>query len=371
MTQYAISGRANNFHLIRHCAAVAVLLTHSYYVVGGRYADEPLVRFLHHSIGNYAVDVFFLLSGFLLAQSLARNESLLGYAVSRALRIAPALLATVLATSLILGPIVSELPASEYFGDPRLLQYILGAGSSLWTSAPLPGVFDMAPVASAMNVSIWTIKYEIAAYAMLAALVLLGRLSSGRIWVPVAACLAAAYIVGRMALPWPETHGSITSNLLHFLLYFGLGACVFVFRRHIPLTLSGLAMLSLAAIATHPSAAREFFEAAAIAYGVFWLAFLRAPFFLPASCSVDCSYGLYLLGFPIQQAIRQALPSIEPLELFFLSLAVTLPAAVLSWCLIEKPGLACRAALTRWLSAVILPNPTPPPPRAVKYSNGA
>ena len=104
---YAQSGRDNNFHLIRHLAALAVVLTHSYAVVTGQYSSEPLVSLLGRSIGHYAVDVFFVLSGFVVTQSLARNANLTRFAVSRVLRIFPALIVAVLATAFILGPAVS------------------------------------------------------------------------------------------------------------------------------------------------------------------------------------------------------------------------------------------------------------------------
>lgn len=347
------SGRENNFDVIRHAAAIAVVLTHSYYVATGKFSEEPLVDQLDHSIGNYAVDVFFLLSGFLLAQSISKNGDLLRFAVSTALRIGPALVVVVLATSLVLGPLVSDLSPYEYFSGPRVLSYVLGAGSTLYTSNPLPGVFDGLPVATLVNVPLWTIKYEILAYVTLAAVVLLGRWTGGRSWVPLFAACAAFYAIGRIALPWPGTHASILSNVLHFFLYFYLGASAYVLRRKLPLSLLGLLVLILCAASTHRTQAREFYEALAVGYGVLWLAFLPRPSWLRTSFKADYSYGLYLFSFPIQQTLRQVWPSVEPLQLFVISLLATLPFAALSWHLVERRALACRPRVFAWISSLL------------------
>jgi peptidoglycan/LPS O-acetylase OafA/YrhL len=56
-------------------------------VVRGGLESEPLATLLDHSLGNYAVDVFFALSGFLVVQSLSRDGDLLRFGVSRVLRI--------------------------------------------------------------------------------------------------------------------------------------------------------------------------------------------------------------------------------------------------------------------------------------------
>ena len=59
------AGKDNNFNLIRLAAALAVLVTHSFALVRGVEA-EPLRQTLGVTWGTIAVDVFFLISGFLV-----------------------------------------------------------------------------------------------------------------------------------------------------------------------------------------------------------------------------------------------------------------------------------------------------------------
>ena len=63
-------GRDNNFNLIRFLAASAVLLSHSFALAVGRSSAEPLRALLGTTLGQIAVDVFFLTSGFLVMASL-------------------------------------------------------------------------------------------------------------------------------------------------------------------------------------------------------------------------------------------------------------------------------------------------------------
>jgi len=53
----------------------------------------------------------------------------------------------------------------------------------------------------------------------------------------------------------------------------------------------------------------------------------------------DISYGLYLWGFPVQQLLVWAVPSISVGTHVALSLLIVAPIALLSWHLVERPVL--------------------------------
>ena len=59
-----VGGRDNNFNLIRFAAAVAVLVTHSYAVVGIDPSGEPMRYLTGKSFGGMPVTEFFLPTGF-------------------------------------------------------------------------------------------------------------------------------------------------------------------------------------------------------------------------------------------------------------------------------------------------------------------
>lgn len=62
-------GRDNNLNLIRMAAALAVLVSHAWPIALGPGVAEPLSRALGVALGTLAVQVFFAISGFLVARS--------------------------------------------------------------------------------------------------------------------------------------------------------------------------------------------------------------------------------------------------------------------------------------------------------------
>ena len=88
-----LQGRDNNFNLIRFLAASAVILDHSFALVAPERAAGALVDFEALELARVAVDVFFIVSGFLVTRSVLTQPTLVDYAVARFLRLFPALLA--------------------------------------------------------------------------------------------------------------------------------------------------------------------------------------------------------------------------------------------------------------------------------------
>ncbi len=117
-------------------------------------------------IGNVAVAVFFVISGYLIVESFERTKSAGVFILSRALRLYPALIVTLLILSLVLGPIVTEQSVADYFSALPILDYFVMNLSFLQYSDPLPGVFARNPAAGAVDGSLWTLMYEVECYAL-------------------------------------------------------------------------------------------------------------------------------------------------------------------------------------------------------------
>ncbi|MBN9551973.1 MAG: acyltransferase family protein, partial [Alphaproteobacteria bacterium] len=60
---------SDNFTAVRLIAALSVVLSHSYPMLG--LPVEPII--MNRSLGNFAVHCFFVISGYLIAGSLARS----------------------------------------------------------------------------------------------------------------------------------------------------------------------------------------------------------------------------------------------------------------------------------------------------------
>jgi len=157
----------NNFDLIRFVAASMVVLFH----VQMLRADTTL-PFL--SLGDVAVQAFFVISGLLIVQSYERSSSLASYSAKRVRRIYPAYFFIVVAGSG-LGLLITTETIAGYFG-PDLFQYLAFNLAFLNFAHPgLPGVFAQNPLTSAVNGALWTLKIEVAFYVAVPLLVLLIR----------------------------------------------------------------------------------------------------------------------------------------------------------------------------------------------------
>lgn len=67
----------NNFDFLRFFLAALVIFSHSFPLLDGSKEWEPLYRFTGRQVeaGAVAVDGFFIISGFLIAQSWVRGEA--------------------------------------------------------------------------------------------------------------------------------------------------------------------------------------------------------------------------------------------------------------------------------------------------------
>ena len=317
----------NNFNLIRLFAAWLVIYGHAWAITGSAGGDliTRLTRFKF--AGGVAVDVFFFISGFLIAASLARND-VRSYLASRALRILPALVVCVALSVFVLGPLLTT--AADYWRHPMTWDY-LWANSSLWASRyTLPGVFESLPQ-QAVNGSLWTLPIEARLYLALLVVSLLGVLTTRRYTPLWAVAMAAAYGFAAWRHPLPEW----LANYIWCTAFFITGTLCWLHREHIRLSpWPLLALLGFAVLARGtPWFHLPYFAIAC--YGTLWLAFMAK---LPVIRRNDLSYGLYLYGWPAAQLVQHFWPGGPLHNMLWATLLAGMLAAV-SWFAIERPAL--------------------------------
>lgn len=321
------SGR-NHFHAIRLFAAWLVIWSHSYPITG-RGIDEPILRLtMTKSAGALAVDVFFLVSGFLVAASVQRHPWR-HFLLARALRIYPALLVCILLTVFVLGPVLTTAPG--YWSDARTWEYLRG-NATLWRAEFwLPGVFEGLP-RDAVNGSLWTLPIEVRLYLALLVAAVLGMLHRWRYLAAWALAIGGAAMYALRAAPLPEHIAYLSWACAFFIT----GTLLWVWRDRVHLSWRALAVLVALAAALRGSTAFAAAYFAAVAYGTFCIAF-RAR--LPVIRRTDLSYGMYLYGWPMQQLALLA-GATTALTNTLVATALALGCAALSWFLIERPALA-------------------------------
>jgi len=289
--------------------------------------------------GGLVLPAFFALSGYLVAAGLVRCADPRAFLLLRLLRIAPALIVPVAATALLLGPLMTTLPLTDYFAAPataRYLQNIIGL-----PHFALPGLFADNPRGGIVNGALWTIQMEMGCYLALAVLASVAR---GRLFEIALLGLALMLLFPRLpfiglALTWLPAKPLV--------LAFVCGALLHHFAAHIPLhPVLGVAALA-AAFGILRDPAHAGLAVPFLAYGVIWLGVRRIP---AALTRADYSYGVYLTAYPLQQAAIQLVPG----QSWWINLSLALPAALLAaaalWHGVEHPLMARKHELVARLT---------------------
>ena len=341
-----VQRRDNNFNLIRIIAALAVLISHGLILPAGNNAADPLYRLAGVEMGRLAVDVFFVVSGFLVTASLLARHDARAYIASRALRIFPGLLAMLLLTVLVLGPLATTWPLAEYFGAHETTSYLArNAILLLNIQENLPGVFEHHPFAGVVNGPLWTLTFELKFY-----LLLLGLWWS-TYW--LAAPARRARVLARLALALAMA--ALIGHLLHLLVLpgeraglelgfqFFTGAVFYLYRDRIQLSRDRLFVaLALLALSTSIDGLFAIALLPCLAYVVLYAALVPGSRIRRWNRPGDYSYGIYIYGFPIQQWLIDGTPEIAPATLIIISAAIVTALAALSWHLVEAPSLTLK-----------------------------
>jgi peptidoglycan/LPS O-acetylase OafA/YrhL len=337
-----LHGRDNNFNLVRFLAASAVLLDHSFALVRPDIAATAFVDFAKLEIGRLAVDVFFIVSGFLVTRSVLTQPTLVDYAVARFLRLFPALVVATIGIAFVLGPLVTSMPWQDYFSDPRPWLYVPLTASLITHSLTLPGVFETVPVSGVIDAPLWTLRYETMCYVLLAIFAVLGMLATKTRAGLTLALILAVYIVITFATPLRGEIAAVDSAT-RFVFGFFVGGALYLFADKLKLSLAIALLLGIMAAATYSTPVYELALRVALGYGLIWFALVPAGAIRNFNRVGDYSYGLYILCFPIQQTIVMLEPAVTPWALFISSFPAVLGLAVLSWHFVEHSALSRKA----------------------------
>lgn len=288
----------NHFDALRLIGAFLVLISHQF-ALSGRW--EP--RFVgDHSFGNLGVLVFFSISGYLVTASWLGDPNILRFAARRTLRMAPALCVSVPLT----WAAIAALGLTGFPDNPRHL----------------------------VNGSLWTLKYEVACYALL----LVAGVATRR-----AALVLTAGLLGYFALSGWQAGDTI---LAYFGLYFAAGSLLRTYpylRKPLPTVLCLVAGCALIRMHQTKLGLALVVPPMTIAIG------LRSwPVLRDIPKIGDLSYGIYIYAWPVQQIGVALLGRQTPyLKLLAITIPVTLVLAAASWHLIEKRALRFKPG-QRW-----------------------
>lgn len=321
----------NNLNLLRLIAALMVLYAHSF----AFYGNSPAKFIGLASYGGLGIEIFFIISGYLIVKSWDFTPSAASFLIKRSLRIFPALIVVVLLSMFVLGPMFTTLTVSEYFAHPQFWSYLKNV--FLYPVFYLPGVLEHARIPNAVNGSLWSLPVEFFMYLVVMGL---GLLLKGGRWIYTAVtalfALTVVFWCWRDA-PLVVIYGTDVRNVFLTGIYFMIGACYAKWRLERWFSLSGVCVLTMATILLAPYAAfSKFLLWLALPYVVLAYGLSRSWLGSWINQVGDCSYGVYIYAFPVQQFVLLKFPNISYPTYLFVTIVITLVLGYASWHLVEK-----------------------------------
>jgi peptidoglycan/LPS O-acetylase OafA/YrhL len=323
--------RRNSLNAIRLVLATTVIVSHSWSV--GGYGVEP--RHGGYAPGGWAVDAFFVLSGYLITGSRLTN-SLTRYLWYRVLRIYPGFVVCLLSAVLLFAPF-------GYYQQHHTLHGYTSHG-------PTPYTFFLTDLGLKMHTvwiagtptgdgrpwtgSLWTLWFEFLCYLLVALVACWAvyRRSAALCGILLVATSVASI---EQAPITAALHSSQAFQLCRLVPLFLAGSLVYLLRKRLPCNWP-LALLSAAFLAAWPHYTGYQWVVLCAVPLTYLLLYLGAVVSIGIGRRNDISYGMYMYGFPVEQAMRYAQFQSQTVYAVC-SVAATVPLAAASWWWVEHP----------------------------------
>jgi peptidoglycan/LPS O-acetylase OafA/YrhL len=339
-----LEDKTNTFTALRIGFALLILYGHAIMIPIGLPITGAWPVFID-TIVQFALDGFFILSGYMIASSVMRSTDLTSYSLSRVLRIFPGLIVTTLILWIVVGPLFSELSFFEYWSSAQTWAFpllVIGQGDPM---AGLPEVFNASPLIS-MNGPLWTIRYELLAYVGIGILTAFGLFQHSRMILMWAALFAVASVIH--GIFGYEGIGSATvESMMRFGTAFLIGSAFFAARDKINLAPGYVILIIMAAFALQNTTVGPLMTQMAVAWTVLTLGYFQFSGGVGSSLRnvEDVSYGIYIMHWPIGMMAFALIPEASSTLLFVIMLPVSIVSAWLLRVFVEKPALAMKPAI--------------------------
>ncbi len=325
------SVRLGELDALRGLAALGVLAFHYTTFYQGQYGHAQPLPF-GFSAGNYGVQLFFTISGFVIFMTLERTRTTMDFVVSRFSRLFPAYWAAIATTAAVvytIGMPSQRLSLHELLLNPTMVQQLLGGEH--------------------LDGSYWTLQIELFFYAQMLFWFAIGQLHRIRWIIAGWLLLAAGYGMSEHA----HAHFSYTLRevlIVRDIAFFSLGILFYRMHRAGPNRIDvGLALACLGAIWFQgPPAMLPVALVCCAVFALFLAGGLRWLAHGPFLWLGGISYSLYLLhqaiGFALIHRLEAA--GVAPMAAVALALAAVLLLASALNRLVERP--AMRAIRDAW-----------------------
>lgn len=333
--------RINNFDFLRFIFASFVIISHSYALSGSTEGD--ILSRITKSQMNFSyigVHGFFIISGYLIFNSLLRCKGLADYYWKRLLRLYPALFVVLLLTVL-LAPAVYE-SSVPYLHNKSVYSYIPQNLTLFFRQKGIDGVFESNPYKHSINGSLWTICYEFSMYIMVSFLFFIRKKKFMKIVVIL------LFIVSyTLTIFHPDFLFGVfrrmelgSGSFYNLMCFFTAGMVLTYLDIKSRKTENILIILSFIVLAL--SIYMGFFTYASYITIPILVILLgkRSTQYINRLGEVvgDTSYGIYIYSFPVQQTLMYFF-KLDPVLLMIITLPLSFLLGYISWHLIEKKAL--------------------------------
>ncbi len=326
--------RGNSLGFLRLLFASLVIVSHTTELLSGDRSSEPLsMIFGTLSLGDLAVNGFFIISGYLITKSYFSTRSVHDYLIKRIARIMPGFVVAWLIVATIVAPLA---------GGREGMSILAGAGWSLLLQAPYSAHAFSGTYYNSLNAPLWTIPWEFACYILVIVLAYVKAISK-----PIVLGCAAAFllIVPHLLLRLPQSMALGDSYALmlnggRLIGMFLSGATFMLIERNRIYSHRNAILASIIMIATLPFAS---LASVGVAVGGTYLIFMvgfssRSRILRNVNARNDMSYGVYLYAWPIEKLLIMYFGFTSMFALGAMTLALAFVAGYLSWILVEKPA---------------------------------
>lgn len=327
-------GRENNYDFARVFLALLVLYTHVFALYFGHSDDDLIFNITNGQLdsGVLAVNMFFLISGFLITMSWNHTPNFYLFTSKRILRIIPGFIGVFIFMVFIIGPVLSN-DFTDYFDQLSWSAVIYDASHLHLSTSTMNNMFIDLPL-NIVNGSLWTLKYEVYCY-ILVSLLGIFKLLNKTVVTSLFVFLLIIYmsqIYGGLEL----TRAIMIPRLFTFFL---LGSMYFLYKEHVVFNKQIITFALVTSIVFIWLGFTKIAEIFLFTYLLFTIIYSSQFRLYDFAKYGDFSYGLYIYSFFAQQLILYTFTDINFYLFSFSSLVFSFLLAFISWHLIEKPSL--------------------------------
>jgi peptidoglycan/LPS O-acetylase OafA/YrhL len=332
--------RHNNFNILRLIFASTVIISHSYPLTN----NEEIFSVITSNqidLGVLSVNIFFIISGYLIFNSLFKSKTVYNYVWKRFLRLYPGLIVNLIIALLVVlivntsANIFAQLDFYTYF--PRNL-------SLYGIQHQIKNVFEQNPYPKkAINGSLWTLSYEFTMYILIIPFIFFKKANKNITLILLLTIFMLAFYFNLFRPGFLKNSFNIINlesrSFYRLLLFFISGSIMNYINLDKLKSNKVIFAITFILLASLYGNIYKYISPVLLPFLIILIGLSYNKFLWNFTEKLgDISYGVYIYGFLIQQILMNYF-KLEPLYLMLFSLILTYIIASLSWHYIEKKAL--------------------------------